>query len=139
MPTNKDKALPTDPDKVQAAVDAQLKEQKKDDTIEVAASEAPVSPVADAAEDVAALQEELEAARAALAAAEAELAAARSVTAGTVEVELEEGAPKWVQQVSGMARKDIAGFVVLPGNVLVVKDKDGREGHRFTFLPHQQA
>ena len=124
----------TDPDKVQAAVDAQLKEQKKDDSITVPDSDAPVVN----AQDVAALQTEIGDLQRELEAARAELAAARNVPAGEVEIELEGGAPKWVQRVSGMERKDIAGYVVLPGNILIVKDKQGREGHRFTFLAHQR-
>lgn len=102
-------------------------------TIAVDASDAPNSPQAAAEADVVALSDEIEELRAALAAAQAELAAAKSGPAGLVEVELETGAPTWVQAVSGLAREEIAGWTVLPGNVLVVKDTAGREGHRFTI------
>lgn len=121
----------------QQAADAELKEQKQAGAvIEVPANESPVAEAADAADKVAHLEAKLQEMTDKLARAQAELTAARGSGDGLVEVELESGAPKWVQAVSGMERKDIMGYTVLPGaqgDVLVVKDRDGREGHRFTI------
>ena len=120
----------------QQAADAELKEQKAAGAvIEIPANESPVAEAADAAGEVAALEAKLQEMTDRLARAQADLAASRNAD-GMVEVELESGAPKWVQAVSGMDRKDIMGYTVLPGaqvEVLVVKDREGREGHRFTI------
>lgn len=113
-------------------------EAKPGPTIDVPASDAPVATIDNAAE-IAKLQAELLEAQGDLAKAQADLAAARVQTSGMVEVELDTGAPRWVRDVSGMERKDIKGYTVLAGNVLVVVDKEGREGHRFTFLDRQRS
>lgn len=90
-------------------------------------------------EEIARLQADLAEAQRDLANTQRELTAARNRKAEPIEIELETGAPAWVRRVSGMDASEIKGWVVLPGtNVLVIEDKAGATGHRFTFLPSQR-
>jgi len=123
-----------------APKDAADKPEKKDtqpDTIEIPPQDAPIVPPAVDPAEVAALQAELTDKQTELEQLRAELAAARNVRPEPVEVELESGMPKWVRLVSGMERSEINGWVDLPGNLLIVEDKQGGQ-HRFTYLSSQK-